>query len=194
MLKKTYINPNDIIRTKDGKIDLFETIMARKDPTAQIPIVPTSSAQTSTSSIPTETTSRPLKRTTLYSPISTSDAWKVTRVSSEQVASTKTDSLASRPNDYTIPCASINTPTTNTTPSSGAPVIAQTSPQGKASWSNAFDDYCSDPNSIPADLRQWHDNNYLVIKDAYPKTAASTYYLAGLLLAMFEKDCSLELV
>ncbi|KAG0263384.1 hypothetical protein BGZ95_003810 [Linnemannia exigua] len=150
-----YIDSKDVVRTQDGKIDLFQTILARKDPTAQIPVIanprtvtsasrtsPTNSNNNSPSTNPAESSSSSSSGSSL--------SWRATHVTPSRTSASESFRATSSP--YT-----------------SMPDTPAKSTGKKTIWSAIFVGYCNSPDTIPNNVRHWHDDNYVIIKDAYPK-------------------------
>ncbi|KAG0282692.1 hypothetical protein BGZ96_000206 [Linnemannia gamsii] len=163
---KTFISPKDVIRTQDGKIDLFQTILARKDPTAQIPVLADPQPQPVATSVSVTNSSG-----TKAAEESPSLSWRSTHVASAKASASASAASASSP------YANLATTTTNaantsvhaaaTTTATVKPVVRRTL------WSAVFVEYCKNPLTIPDNIRHWHDNEHIIIKDAYPKASLS---------------------
>ncbi|KAG0000873.1 hypothetical protein BGZ80_006274, partial [Entomortierella chlamydospora] len=167
------IDTEDLIRHKDGRIDLFNTILARKDTDAQIPVLSdTKSHHGTTSSHPyhrPEPTSQgggPSLTKRHHTETSTSTggpvkgSWDGTAGSIKAPDSTKNDSSLSERKK--LPSV----------PTMGTAVTAKTNKitGGKQlSFQMIFISYVNDPSSVPKDIQYWHDENHLIIRDAYPK-------------------------
>ncbi|KAF9086669.1 hypothetical protein BGX29_001290 [Mortierella sp. GBA35] len=172
-----FIDPKEVIRNKDGKIDLFQTILARKDPTAQIPVILDPQPVTP---VGTNSNNKTGSDATKSSSGSSSPTWRATHVTTAKpTTSPATSSTAYGPyaaTTTTTTTASTTATTTNATTKDGfklpATVVAKatvTTVVKKALWSDVFSGYCNDPRTIPESLRYWHDDNHVIIKDAFPK-------------------------
>ncbi|KAF9139758.1 hypothetical protein BG015_001917 [Linnemannia schmuckeri] len=163
-----FIDSKDVIRTQDGKIDLFQTILARKDPTAQIPVFADHSQPTATSVVAvTNPSTNPdaTKADASFSSSGSSPSWRSTHV-----ASAKTSASASAEATKSSPYATDASAVTTTTTSTAGKAAAPTKPAArKMLWSAVFVEYCKDPLTIPDNIRYWHDDDHIIIKDAYAK-------------------------
>ncbi|KAF9172221.1 hypothetical protein BGX20_006106 [Mortierella sp. AD010] len=167
------IDAEDLIRHKDGRIDLFNTILARKDSDAQIPVLSdTKSHHDTTSSHPyhrpepisqsggPSLTKRHHKETSTSTVGPVKGSWDGTAGSIKASDSTKNYSSLS---EHKKPPSA---------PTIGTTVTAKTSKStgGKQlSFQMIFIGYVNDPSSVPKDIQYWHDENHLIIRDAYPK-------------------------
>ncbi|KAG0375211.1 hypothetical protein BGX24_009400 [Mortierella sp. AD032] len=150
-----YIDSKDVVRTQDGKIDLFQTILARKDPTAQIPVLADPRTVTSTSPAnPTNINNNTPSIITAESSSSSSSgsslSWRATHITPGKTSASESSKTTSSP--Y---ASMSDTP---------AKSIGK-----KTIWSAIFVRYCNNPETIPNNIKHWHDDNYVIIKDAYPK-------------------------
>ncbi|KAF9902366.1 hypothetical protein EC991_004999 [Linnemannia zychae] len=152
-----YIDSKDVIRTQDGRIDLFQTILARKDPTAQIPVISDPQPVTTVSHKDRDNNNIRSANAVESSSSSSgsSQSWRVTHVSPGAVTAPVSAKTASNP--YTTP--------TDTSANVGQAKATS----GKTIWSAIFVKYCNDPQTIPDNVRYWHDEIHVIIKDAYPK-------------------------
>ncbi|KAF9124638.1 hypothetical protein BGW39_008065 [Mortierella sp. 14UC] len=151
-----YIDSKDVIRTQDGKIDLFQTILARKDPDAQIPVVSDPQPVTTAGRAnPINSNNTPSTYATEPSSSSSgsSQSWRATHVA---------------PGTTTTSASARNTPSPYATYKDLSASQAKSAPK-KTLWSAVFVGYCNDPQTIPDNVRYWHDDDHVIIKDAYPK-------------------------
>ncbi|KAF9345819.1 hypothetical protein BGX26_002701 [Mortierella sp. AD094] len=171
--REKLIDPEDLIRHKDGRIDLFNTILARKDPNAQVPVLSDTKPRHGTTSShpyhrpePTSQSSGPslTKRHHTETPTSANSivkgSWDGSAGSIKASDSTKNASSSSERKK------SSSMPTVGT---------AETAKPNEAtsgkrpSFQTTFIGYVNDPSSIPKDIQYWHDDNHLILRDAYPK-------------------------
>ncbi|KAF8929239.1 hypothetical protein BGZ47_001187 [Haplosporangium gracile] len=163
-----FIDSKDVIRTQDGKIDLFQTILARKDPTAQVPVFVDHSQPIATSVVSVtspSTTPDATKVDASTSSSSSSPSWRSTHVTSVK-PSASVSAAATTSSPYATDAPTVNTTTTLTTGKATAP--SKPAPK-KMLWSAVFVEYCRNPLTIPDNIRYWHDDDHIVIKDAYAK-------------------------
>ncbi|KAF9191832.1 hypothetical protein BGZ50_009051 [Haplosporangium sp. Z 11] len=191
-----YIDPSEVIRKKDGRIDLFNTILARKDPGSQIPVLFEENFQQSLtsaslppprdlpSSLPQDSLSKQYPTTAPISgrPVaseslplrenrkrmkSRSPSPMQGEASEKHVSkAVKADSSSSgaRVRDMVEATESTASKPFSTTTTTAAPVEG-----GGRAFERIFIGYCARPETIPSELAYWHDENHVIIKDAYPK-------------------------
>ncbi|KAF9897521.1 hypothetical protein BX616_005464 [Lobosporangium transversale] len=195
-----YINAEEIVKHKDGRIDLFNTILARKDKNSQIPVL----AETKTASV-----SQPLPLlpsapmpgkyrkllpasapSTIINKVDSSPVSDLKEAEGDTgtIASFSRKRLSSPPSPTTTPSSiGINT-TVNSKISSSNDIGSSkdgsyarlrkvykvtTTPIGEGhshGYLDIFKGYVEQPSTVPAEIAYWHDHEHLIIKDAYPKS------------------------
>ncbi|KAK5805507.1 HIT-like domain-containing protein [Linnemannia elongata] len=157
-----FIDSEEVIRTQDGKIDLFQTILARKDPTAQIPVFASHSQPAAMSGGVTNLDAT--KSKALSSSSSSSPSWRSARVAPGKTSASASAPITSSPYATNAPADA-----TTTISTAGRAVTSVKPAVKKMLWSAVFVEYCKNPLTIPEDIRYWHDDDHIIIKDAYAK-------------------------
>lgn len=168
-----FINPDEVVRHKDGKVDLFSTILARKDPESQIPVLEDTLADQSTSSV-----SQPLPSTIGASqhqrqyPASapTTDQRKRRQSNSPSPPVENGKAQEHVAKAVKVDGKSSNADRNSTRTESPQPVKATIASAGAGrAFERVFLGYCSKPSSVPQEIAHWHDEHHLIIKDMFPK-------------------------
>lgn len=172
-----------------------QTILARKDPTAQIPVFadpqpqPVATSFSVTISDGTKATEASPSSFTSSGP---SLPWRSTHVASSKTsasASAASSSAASASSPYansattTTDAADSSADTAATATAIGKLTTSAKPVMRKTLWSAVFVEYCKNPLTIPDNIRHWHDNEHIIIKDAYAKASLSASYGLNLLFS-----------
>ncbi|KAF9571406.1 hypothetical protein EC968_000621 [Mortierella alpina] len=159
-----YIDPSDVVRRKDGRIDLFNTILSLPDSNAQIPVL---DKTTSNLQNPLTTASLPVTRRD-----SSNDTGHPYPASAPHTTTTPSHIAGGSRKRHQSPSTveediSHAAKQTRTSTSSGPTVYAGGG--GGRPFERVFIGYCARPETIPANLAYWHDEQHVILKDAYPK-------------------------
>ncbi|KAF9362970.1 hypothetical protein BGX34_005154 [Mortierella sp. NVP85] len=179
-----FINPDEVVRHKDGRVDLFNTILARKDPSAQIPVLKDTSSSlhgTSSTSLPlpdTTEASFPHRQYSASAPHASDMASSTTqrkRRASKSPSPVDDDDNTGQGHAVKAVKKDGDISGTPARTSSPRPVVAAgvaalgAARGGGRAFERVFIGYCSRPSTVPAEIAYWYDDQHLIIKDMYPK-------------------------
>ncbi|KAG9321945.1 hypothetical protein KVV02_006917 [Mortierella alpina] len=159
-----FIDPSDVVRQKNGRIDLFNTILSLKDSNSQIPVLDRS---TVSSQNPLTTASLPISKSE-----SSNDNGHPYPASAPHTTTTPSNIAGGSRKRHQSPSTiegdgSHSAKLSRTAASSGS--TAHAGGGGGRPFERVFIGYCARPETIPAGIAYWHDEQHVILKDAYPK-------------------------
>ncbi|KAF9981038.1 hypothetical protein BGZ75_007696 [Mortierella antarctica] len=159
-----FIDPSDVVRQKNGRIDLFNTILSLKDSNAQIPVLDRS---TVSSQDLLTTASLPISKSE-----SSNDNGHPYPASAPHTTTTPSNIAGGSRKRHQSPSTiegdgSHSAKLSRTAASSGS--TAHAGGGGGRPFERVFIGYCARPETIPTGIAYWHDEQHVILKDAYPK-------------------------
>ncbi|KAF9936987.1 hypothetical protein BGZ67_001813 [Mortierella alpina] len=159
-----FIDPSDVVRQKNGRIDLFNTILSLKDSNAQIPVLDRSTV--SSQNLLT-TASLPISKSE-----SSNDNGHPYPASAPHTTTTPSNIAGGSRKRHQSPSTiegdgSHSAKLSRTAASSGS--TAHAGGGGGRPFERVFIGYCARPETIPTGIAYWHDEQHVILKDAYPK-------------------------
>jgi hypothetical protein len=158
-----------------------QTILARKDPTAQIPVLADPQPQPVATSVSVTNADGTKEAEALSSSSSSSSSsfpsWRSTHVAKASASAPAASASSPYAKSATTTANATDTPAdaASTTAATGKPATPAKPAVKKMLWSAVFVEYCKNPLTIPDNIRHWHDNEHIIIKDAYAKASLSAF-------------------
>ncbi|KAF9953010.1 hypothetical protein BGZ72_005761 [Mortierella alpina] len=180
-----FVDPADVVRQKNGRIDLFNTILSLQDSKAQIPVLDrtTSNAQTllTSASLPvtkagsSHDTGRPYPASSPHTTTSQSNTAGDSRKRPQSPSTTEGDGshaakltrISAAPSVVEGAGSNVAKPARMSVNSQG--YFKHAGGGGGRPFEKVFIEYCARPETIPPSIAYWHDEQHVILKDMYPK-------------------------
>ncbi|KAF9110151.1 hypothetical protein BGX27_006716 [Mortierella sp. AM989] len=173
--RKKFISQDELVRHKDGSLDLFSTILGRNDTNAQVPVLPDTThhitpAVPSTRNHPgpiahiskgDDSTEKNQAQTSLTTD-HTTEAW------SKPIPNTVKNTQSPKKTETLQPAQKTFEPAKTSTSLTTKRKRGRDYEENK-SFRYIFIGYVNDPSSVHMEIQYWHDADHLIIRDKYPK-------------------------